>query len=131
MKKAVLMTAGATAQKLMQDLAEEQEILMYLSDMIADTYIAESVILRSEKLVSQRGQEAASEQIDMMGVFVADAVERLGLNGRNAIKAWAEGDERRMLLMGLKRYTKFDGVNTKNARRRIAKKLLAANKYCF
>ncbi len=131
MKKAVLMTLGATAQKLMQKLQDEQEILMYLSDMIAEVYVAESTILRTEKLVATRGEAACQGQIDMTSVFVADAVERLGLNGRNAIRAWAEGDERRMLLMGLRRFTKFEGVNTKNARRRIAQQLLDADEYCF
>ncbi|MEM7106463.1 MAG: acyl-CoA dehydrogenase family protein, partial [Bacteroidota bacterium] len=131
MKKAVLMTLGATAKEMMQQLKDEQEILMYLSDMIADVYNAESVILRTEKLVDLRGEDQCKREADMMRVYVADAVERLGLNGRNAIRAWAEGDMRKMLLTGLKRFTEFEGINTKKARRRIADHLRAANEYKF
>jgi len=131
MKKATLLVAGATTQKLMAELQEEQEILMYISDMMADAFIAESVLLRTRKLVEQRGESACANQLDIMRVFVSDAMERLGSNGRKALRAWAENDELRMLLLGLKRFTKFEGINTKNARRRIADTLLEANEYCF
>lgn len=131
LKKAVLMTAGATAQALMQDLKEEQEVLIALSDMISEVYIAESTILRTEKLINLRGEKACSAQIEMAQVFANDAVERFRLKGREAIAAWAEGDTKRSLLMGLKRFTKQDPINTKAARRRIAAQLLEANAYCF
>lgn len=131
MKKATLLVAGATVQKLMTDLEDEQEILMYISDMMADAFISESVILRTIKLVEQKGEAACANQLDLMRVYISDAMERLGSNGRKALKAWAEGDELRMLLLGLKRFTKFDGINTKNARRRIAATMLEANEYCF
>lgn len=131
MKKAILMVAGGTAQKLMQSLAREQEILMNISDMMADVYLAESAMLRTEKLVGVRGEAACQGQIDMMQVFFDDAMERIALNGKRAICSWAEGDEKRMLLMGLKRFTKYEPINTKTARRRVAKQLLAANTYCF
>ncbi len=126
MKKAFLMTSGATVQKLMKALKDEQEILMYLSDMITEIYVGESVMLRTEKLISQRGQEACQHEIDMAKVYIGDAVERLALNGRNCIRSWAAGDEKRMLLSGLKRFTRFEGVNAKDARRRIARQLLGA-----
>lgn len=131
LKKGVLMTAGATAQALMQQLKDEQEILIALSDMIAEVYLAESTLLRTEKLIDLRGAEACQAQIDMTQVFVNDAVERFRLKGREAIAAWAEGDTKRTLLMGLKRFTKQDPINTKAARRRVAGRLLEANKYCF
>ncbi len=131
MKKATLLVAGATTQKLMAELQEEQEILMYISDMMGDALIAESVLLRTRKLVEMKGEAACSAQLDMMRVYLSDAMERLGLNGRKALKAWAENDELRMLLLGLKRFTKFEGINTKNARRRIADVMLEANEYCF
>ncbi len=131
LKKAVLMVSGATAKELMQQLKDEQEILMYISDMILYTYVSESVILRVEKLIAQKGADEVKTQLEMAKVYVADAVELVGLAGRNAIRAWAEGDMRKMLLMGLKRYTRFDGINTKNARRRIASVLREQNKYPF
>jgi len=131
MKKAVLLVAGATTQKLMAALEDEQEILMYISDMMADALVAESVLLRTRKLVEMKGEAACANQLDMMRVYISDAMERLGSNGRKSLKAWAENDELRMLLLGLKRFTKFDGINTKNARRRIAETLLEANDYCF
>lgn len=131
LKKGVLMTAGATAQALMQRLKEEQEVLIGLSDMISEVYIAESTLLRTEKLISLRGEEACQAQIDMTKVFVNDAVERFRLKGRETVAAWAEGDTKRTLLMGLKRFTKQDPINTKTLRRRIAAQLLEANAYCF
>ncbi len=131
MKKAFLMTAGATVQKLMNALKSEQEILMYLSDMVTDIYVAESVVLRTEKLIKIKGKDACTVQADMTKVYVADAIERLALNGRSCIRSWAEGDERRMLLSGLRRLTKYEGINAKNARRRIAETLTNADSYCF
>ncbi len=131
LKKAFLMTAGATVQKLMQALKDEQEILMYLSDMMMDIYVAESVILRVEKLISLRGQEACAAQIDIAKVFVGDANERIALNARNCIRSWAEGDEKMLLIKGLRRFTKYEGINAKAARRRIAQVLIDADEYCF
>ena len=131
MKKAILMTAGAAVQKYMMTLAKEQEILMRIADMAIDTYMAESILLRVQKLVSIKGEEACALEIDMVRVYLNDALDRINVNGRNAINAMAEGDEQRMMLMGLKRFTKMAPVNTIECRRRIAKKLIEENKYCF
>jgi alkylation response protein AidB-like acyl-CoA dehydrogenase len=130
-KKAVLMVAGAAAQKLMMELAKEQEVLMNIADMIIDLYVAESVQLRVEKLVGLRGEEACKEQLDSMRVFINDAADRINKNGKEAINSFALGDEQRMMLMGLKRFTKTEPFNTKDARRRVAAKLISENKYCF
>ncbi|MCB0431026.1 MAG: acyl-CoA dehydrogenase family protein [Flavobacteriales bacterium] len=130
-KKAVLMTAGATAQKLMTQLETEQEVIMYLADMVIQTYVSESILLRVKKLVDLKGEAACKEYIAMAQVFVNDAAERISSAGRNAINAWADGDEQRMILMGLKRFTKVTPFNTKDARRLIASKLIDANKYCY
>lgn len=130
-KKAVLMTAGGAAQKLMMDLGKEQEILMNISDMLIDTYIAESLQLRVEKLVSIKGEDACKVQLEMMRVFIADAADRINKNGKDAINGFAQGDEQRMMLLGLKRFTKTEPFNTKDARRNIAAVLIDANKYCF
>jgi alkylation response protein AidB-like acyl-CoA dehydrogenase len=130
-KKAILMTAGMAAQKLMMDLGKEQEILMNIADMCIDTYLAESTQLRVEKLVSMKGEEACKNELDIMRVFITDAADRINKNGKEAINGFAEGDEQRMVLLGLKRFTKTEAFNTKNARRNIADALIEADKYCF
>ena len=130
-KKAVLMVAGSAAQKLMMELAKEQEVLMNIADMLTDLYVAESVQLRVEKLVSIKGEEACKEQIDIMRVYINDAADRINKNGKEAINSFAQGDEQRMMLMGLKRFTKTEPFNAKDARRRVAAKLISENKYCY
>jgi len=78
-----------------------------------------------------KGEEACSDHLDMLRVYLNDAADRININGRNAINSMAEGDEQRMMLLGIKRFTKVQPTNTKEARRRIAKTLIEANKYCF
>ena len=130
-KKAVLMVAGAAVQKLMQQLGKEQEVLMNLADMLIELYVSESTQLRVEKLVGMRGEEACKEQLDMMRVYINDAAEKIFKSGKEAINSFADGDERRMMMMGLKRFTKTEDFNTTQARRNIAAKLIEENKYCF
>ncbi|MFH1004056.1 MAG: acyl-CoA dehydrogenase family protein [Bacteroidota bacterium] len=130
-KKAILMVAGSAVQKLMKELAKEQEVLMNIADMLIDLYVAESVQLRVEKLVSMKNEENCKEQIDIMRVYINDAADRINKNGKEAINSFAQGDEQRMMLMGLKRFTKTEPLNTKEARRRIAAKLISENKYCY
>jgi alkylation response protein AidB-like acyl-CoA dehydrogenase len=127
-KKAILMCAGAAVQKLMMKIEGEQEILMYLADMAMDTFQAESLLLRAEKMDSS-GHAQADVVADAVRVFIADAADRIAHAGRNAINAFAEGDEQRMMLMGLKRFTKVNSYNTKDARRRIAAAALEAGQY--
>ncbi len=131
MKKAILMVAGTAVQKYMMTLAKEQELIMRIADMAIDTFMAESILLRTQKLVATQGAEACALQIDMTSTYVNDAVDRLNVNGKNAINAMCEGDEQRMLLMGLKRFSKMAPVNTVATRRRIAKAMIEANKYPF
>src|ERR1700761_988915 len=130
-KKAVLMVAGAAVQKLMQQLGKEQEVLMNLADMLTELYVSESTQLRVEKLVGMRGEDNCKEQLDIMRVYINDAAEKIYKSGREAINSFADGDERRMMLMGLKRFTKTEDFNTTQARRNIAAKLIEENKYCF
>ena len=131
LKKAGLMVAGAAVQKLMQKLSDEQEVLMNLADMLAEGYVAESVILRVEKLVGMRGEEACQNEIDMAKVFLHHAVDVVIRSGKEAIYAFAEGDEQRLMLMGLKRFTKIEPMNLKAARRRIADYVTEKNEYPF
>ena len=131
MKKAVLMIAGSAVQKFMMKLSDEQEIIMNIADMLIETYVCESVLLRTEKLVGVRGEAACARQIDMTRLYLNDAVERLNVAGKNAINSYAEGDEQRVMLMGLKRFTKITPINTKETRRRIAEPLITENKYVY
>lgn len=131
LKKSILMVAGAAVQKLMTRLENEQEILMNIADMAILTFTAESTLLRVMKIAGQPGANITALPKDILGVFLCDAADHIHKSGTDAIAAFAEGDELRMMLMGLKRFTKADAFNTKAARRRIAEKLIAENKYCF
>lgn len=130
-KKAVLMVAGSAAQKLMMELAKEQEILMNISDMIIETYVAESVLLRVEKLKNVKKDATITEQIDVMNVYLYDSADKIAKFGKDALNSFVEGDELRMMLMGLKRFTKQQPFNVKEARQRIALHLLDEGKYCY
>jgi alkylation response protein AidB-like acyl-CoA dehydrogenase len=129
MKKAILMTAGAAVQKLMMSLSNEQEILMNIADMAIVTYVSESILLRVMKLADKQGEAAAGLQIDMMRCYLNDAVDVVNKAGKEAINAFAGGDEQRMMLLGIKRFTKVEPFNSKDARRRIADAMIAAGKY--
>ena len=131
LKKAGLMIAGSAVQKLMMSLAKEQEILMNIADIIGAVYVVESTILRVEKLVKARGEEAVQGQLDMMRIYLQEAVDSVYLAGKEALNSFAEGDELNMMLVGLRRFTKVAPYNIKDARQRVAKQLIEANKYCY
>ena len=128
-KKAILMTAGGAVQKLMMKLENEQEVLMNIADMAIETLNAESALLRVMKLADQRGEEACSFEMDIMHTYLYDAADRINKSGKDAINAFADGDELKMMLLGIKRFTKTDPFNSKEAKRRIADKLISMNKY--
>jgi hypothetical protein len=130
-KKAILMTAGMAVQKFMQKLADEQEIIMDLTDMLIEVYTSESAILRTQKLATMKNEDELQPYIEMTQAYVSDSLERINLYGKHAISAFAEGDELKLLTLGLKRFTKFGLINTTKLRRNIADRLIAANKYCF
>ncbi|MEI7581363.1 acyl-CoA dehydrogenase family protein [Runella sp.] len=131
LKKAALMVAGAAVQKFMMKLSDEQEILMNVADMAIEIYAAESAILRTEKLIGIKGEKACELQKDLAMCYLHEAVEKVNGAGKAAIMGFAEGDELRVMLMGLKRFTKIEPFNTKNARRRVADAMIAENKYVF
>jgi len=130
-KKAFLLVAGGAVQKLMMGLEKEQEILMHSADMLMDIYVMESAMLRAEKLVNLHGQQAAQVYVDMVKCYFFDAMDRINTAGKSGLVAFATGDELRIMLMGLKRFTKFEVINTKDIRRAVAEKLIAENGYCF
>ena len=131
LKKATLMVAGSAVQKLMMSLSKEQEILMNIADMASYVYVAESAMLRTEKLVQLRGAEACAGQLNMMRIYFVEAVDAVAKAGKEALWAFAEGDEMRMMLVGLRRFTKMEPFNVKVARQEVAQQLIAANKYCY
>ena len=128
-KKAVLMTAGAAVQKLMSKLESEQEVLINIANMIISTFTAESALLRIMKLSEKRASDELQFEHDMMLVYLNDSADKINKYGKDAINAFADGDEQRMLLLGIKRFTKLQPFNTTAARRRIAEKLIKDGKY--
>jgi alkylation response protein AidB-like acyl-CoA dehydrogenase len=131
LKKCILMVAGAAVQKLMKDLSSEEEIIMNIADMAIETFVLESMLLRVIKLTDKTGEENAKVQIAMMKCYLNDAADKVAKAGNEAINAFAEGDEQKMMLLGLKRFTKTEPFNSKNARRMIADKLIEEGKYVF
>ena len=132
LKKVFLMVAGSAVQKFGQDLEQHQQLLMAASNILIEVYMAESTILRTEKNVKRFGEETQKEQIAMAQLYLFNAVEIIKKNGIEGIVSFAEGDEQKMMLMGLKRFTKY--VNYPNVvalRNTIAEKVKAENKYCF
>ncbi len=129
-KKAVLMVAGSAAQKLMMELAKEQEVLMNIADMLIETYVAESVLLRVEKLADMNDAQFELKR-DMAQAYLFDASEKINRCGREALMSFADGDELKMMMMGMKRFTKVEPFNIKQIRRNVAEALIAENKYMF
>jgi alkylation response protein AidB-like acyl-CoA dehydrogenase len=128
-KKAIMLTAGAAVQKFMMKIEHEQEVLMNIADMAIQTFNAESALLRAAKMVEEKGEAACQFELDMMHTYLYDAADRINKYGKDAINAFADGDEHRMMLLGLKRFTKVDPYNSKEARRRIVAKLRNDGKY--
>jgi alkylation response protein AidB-like acyl-CoA dehydrogenase len=130
-KKSILLVAGAAVQKLMETLGKEQEVLMNISDMAIMTYLAESALLRVQQMVEKNGESSCPEQIAMVKTYLYDIADLIHKHGKDAINSFADGDEQRMMLMGLKRFTKVDPFNSKDARQLIAQKLIEKNEYCY
>lgn len=130
-KKAILMVAGAAVQKLMMQLDKEQEVLMNIADMSIEVFNAESALLRVMKLTQTKGETDCSIQADMMHAYIYDAADRINKAGKDALNSFSEGDELRMMHIGLKRFTKVDPFNSKDARRRIADKMIENKGYYF
>ena len=132
LKKAFLMVAGSAVQKYGPALDEHQQLLMAASDILIEIYMAESTILRTEKLAKSKGAENVKEQIAMAQLYLYQAVDIVNTKGKEGIASFAEGDEQRMMLMGLKRYTKYNNMpNVVALREAIAKKLIEENAYVY
>jgi len=131
LKKVFLMVSGKAAQTFMNKIEEEQEVMMNLADIMIEIYAAESVLLRAEKLVLVNGEESTKSQIAMARVYLSEAVDKINIAAKEAIGAFVTGDEQKVMLMGLKRFTKSDLLNTKKLRREIAEYMLEKGKYTF
>jgi len=129
LKKSILLVAGAAVQKLMMSIQSEEEILMNIADMAIETFVAESTLLRVMKMVEKQGEASTKVHIDMLHCYLNDVTDLVNKYGKEAINSFASGDEQRMMLLGLKRFTKTEPFNSKDARRRIADKLIESNKY--
>ncbi|MES2588939.1 MAG: acyl-CoA dehydrogenase family protein [Bacteroidota bacterium] len=128
-KKVILMIAGSAVQKLMQSLSKEQEILMNVADIAIAIYQAESALLRVEKMISQGKANDSSVQVDIVKLYFYEMADKINKFGKDAIYSFVEGDEARMMIMGLKRFTKVDEVNPKALRQRIAQDLIEKGTY--
>jgi alkylation response protein AidB-like acyl-CoA dehydrogenase len=130
-KKSILMIAGAAVQKLMQTISKEQEVLMNIADIAIWTYLAESALLRVQQIIDTKGEAGHEAEIAIVKTYFYDAADKINKAGKDAIYSFAEGDEARMMIMGLKRFTKTEAFNPKEARQLIATKIIEANEYCF
>ena len=119
------------SSKTRRPIGSEQEVMMNIANMIIEVYMLESALLKTEKLVLKDGAEMHDEKISICLNYLHHAVEEIRKNGKEALFAILEGDEQKMLLMGLKRFTKVQAVNLKEHRRNIAKKIIEENRYCF
>lgn len=128
-KKCVLMVAGAAAQKLNKDLIKEQEVLMNLADMLLMTYVAECTLLRTQKRITLLGEEKSQEEIAATKTLIYDFADTLNKSAKDALSSFAGEDELRMMLMGVKRYTKTEVLNVKATRQLIAKAMIERGGY--
>ena len=132
LKKVFLMVAGAAVQKYGAELEAHQQLLMAASDILIEIYMAESTILRTEKLAKKESEDKVQEQIAMAKLYLYHAVDIVNQKGKEGIVSFAEGDEQRMMLMGLKRFTKYTNMpNVIGLREKIAAKIISENKYAF
>ena len=132
LKKAFLMVAGGAVQKYGMDLDAHQQLLMAAADILIEIYMAESTLLRTEKMAKKQGESNVQEQIAMAKLYLYKAVDIVASKGKESIISFAEGDEQRMMLMGLRRFTKYTNMpNVVGLRETITSKLVSENQYCY
>ena len=131
LKKAVLMAAGKAVEVFGPNLTSEQEVLMSLADMIIEVYASESAILRTEKLIERYGKEGAQVYVDMTRLYLAEAVQKVKNHGDEAVACFATSDQLKVMLMGMKRFTKVEPYNTKELRRSVAAKMIKVGAFPY
>jgi hypothetical protein len=130
-KKALLLVAGATVKKFGSKIADQQEALMNIADIINTIYLCESTLLRVQKAGSHDNYKNYSVQLKMLKILVYDSCDLINKSAKDVVYSISEGDESTMMMLGIKRFTKHTGLNTVTLRREIAKKIISENKYCF
>lgn len=130
-KKSILLVAGAAVQKLANSLAKEQEILMNIADMLIWTYQAESALLRVDKMIGKNGEEKSKIPLDIVKIYIYDVADKIAKSSKDALNSFVEGDELSMMLMGIRRFTKVEAFNPKEARQRIALNAIDKGAYSF
>ena len=130
MRKAILMVAGAAFQQLGTKMETEQEIVMSIADMLIELFISESLVLRTAKLMDEDNTKAELPLVITQS-FISESLDRMTLSGKRAINGFAQGDMQRMMLLGLKRFTKGAPTNTIELQRKVANQLTQENRYCF
>jgi len=132
LKKLFLMVAGAALQKYGEKIEEQQQLMLASSDILIQIYLAESAILRAEKMAKKEGEDKVKEQIAMAKLNLFHAIDVIETAGKHSIISFSTGDEQRMMLMGLKRYIKYVNMpNIIELRHVIAEKVINENRYCF
>lgn len=132
LKKVFLMVAGSGIQKFGPKIEEHQQLMLNAADILIEIYMAESAILRTEKNIQRFGEESQKYQIEMSQLYLYNAVEIISKSAKSGIISFADGDEQRMMLMGLKRFTKYTNYpNVAGLRNNIAAKVNKENTYCF
>jgi len=132
LKKAFLMIAGKAVQTYGAELDNHQQLILAAAEVMIEIYMAESAILKAEKIVSLSSEKEGEIQVAMAKLNLYNAIEKINNFGKEAVLYFSEGDEQRMMLMGLKRFTKY--VNNPNPialRKIIAEKVIAETSYCF
>ena len=129
-KKLALMLMGAAAMKFKKELENEQQVLMLCADLIIEAFVAESVLLATQKLVAKEGEEKVKSQINMTKVFIFDALDRNKASAKNLVYAIDSGKSK-MIMMCVNKLLPDYEFNTKAARKQIAEKLIGEGKYCF
>ncbi|MDH3321699.1 MAG: acyl-CoA dehydrogenase, partial [Flavobacteriaceae bacterium] len=132
LKKAFLMIAGKAVETFGMELEKHQQLILAAAEVMIEIYMAESALLKAEKIAKMTSEKATEGQIAMAQLILSNAVNKIGEKGKEAIIYFAEGDEQRMMLMGLKRFTKYtNNPNVIVLRNTIAAKVIEENKYCF
>lgn len=132
LKKVFLMVAGSAVQKFGPELEKHQQLMLAAADILIEIYMAESSVLRTEKNARRSREESQKTQIAMSKLYLYNAVETIIKKGKEAIISFAEGDEQRMMLMGLKRFTKYTNYpNVTALRTQIANAVAEQNEYTF
>ncbi len=131
LKKTILMVAGKAAETFGPGLEQEQEILMNISDMIIEVYVAESTILRTQKLISKTGEAHNELFINMARSYLTSVVQKIKSAGDEAVASFTTGDELKVMLMGMKRFTKMNPINHRDVRRAIADEMIRQNKFPY